>query len=103
MGYIPVINATQVWLTSEFIHSETFFLSWYDHEYCSTTTVFGFATIKKKAAFIYEIKWLHLIQDERNLDYVSQFKHAEVFLSKISKGGYIFTDSVKILYVAELI
>ena len=33
----------------------------------------------------------------------SNFKHGEVFLSKISKVSYIFTDPVKILYVAELI
>ena len=43
------------------------------------------------------------IHDERNLDYGFQFKHGEVFLSKISKVSYIFTDPGKILYVAELI
>ena len=33
----------------------------------------------------------------------SNFKYGEVFLSKISKISYIFTDPVKLLYVAELI
>ena len=36
------------------------------------------------------------IQDERNLHYGFQFKHGEIFLSKISKVSYIFTDPVKI-------
>ena len=43
------------------------------------------------------------IHDGRNLDYGFQFKHGEVFLSKSLKVSYIFTDPVKILYVAELI
>ena len=43
------------------------------------------------------------IHDEKNVDYGFQFQHAEVLITKISKVGYVFTDPLKILYVAELI
>ena len=80
MSYIPVINATQVWLTinPNLFTPNVFFLSWYDMSIVRLSLFLGLQLLEKKTGSVY--KGLNLsIHDERNLDYGFQFKHEEVF------------------------
>ena len=80
-------------------------MSWCDHEYNSIIRLrlfWDLQLFKKKRQCIYE-RLKRFIHDEEIWIMGCNFNMRRFFSQNFSKVSYIFTDPIKILYVAELI